>query len=701
MVSAKVSNAKPQTMENKSIKNLFIAFFQKDKKKEKHREKELIQKNNERKAPTKTAKSHTHIEAETTVASILEPFKQLEIHTTKLTVKQESENDKQSTKEADPELDNFTFKVIEEDERSGRVDSQHSQDSGYSEDNNDVVATLEKLSLDDKIETERDDAEATDEADDHKDEANGTETKDKKKKKRQVLVKRTPVRAKVCDYSAHPYAKEAEKSYEPINQINKQTLSGGHVIVNPTPAPAAPDYPQLDLEFPTVANIYQLDPAYWGDVLDVISSDVTADVLKEFPINDIPEQTFHSIDVVPQRVPAPNPIEEFSESQHLPSYEESVELTDSILHFDQLSSELSGSMFPTPPRSENVPSPLSESQAFYASNSDYTLSPERSSPIYNSDFDKYQEISPISHDESFEKDCQGPGDRVSAMSQCPGDRVSAMSQSAMTMKNFKDLQKEIANEFSKKACCDIDRKPCLKIFDEHMNKLKPLALFALVCQRVLAERPAMFLDEFGLSILKAAALRCPHHPLLTRHIVECVYLVLRSDPTLCTTECVFHEVDAQGDTLVTACARAGDAHALVLAEITRSDQRGELPPLFRLHHANADGHTALHVACRLHGASSPRLHAVHVLLEHAGADIWKGDLKGGDTALHVAVLSGTCCLRLVLMLFKQQDRKLWKKLAHAHNMSSVTPLEYARSATKSATRLNYPHEVLDFLKKCR
>lgn len=42
----------------------------------------------------------------------------------------------------------------------------------------------------------------------------------------------------------------------------------------------------------------------------------------------------------------------------------------------------------------------------------------------------------------------------------------------MTMKNFKDLQKEIANVFSKKECCDINRKPCKEIFEEHLSKLK-------------------------------------------------------------------------------------------------------------------------------------------------------------------------------------------------------------------------------------
>ncbi|KPJ21641.1 hypothetical protein RR48_00399 [Papilio machaon] len=54
-----------------------------------------------------------------------------------------------------------------------------------------------------------------------------------------------------------------------------------------------------------------------------------------------------------------------------------------------------------------------------------------------------------------------------------------------------------------------------------------------------------------------------------------------------------------------------------------------------------------------------------------------------------------------MIIFRHIDRKMWKKLAHVQNRSSVTPLEYARSAIKSTTRQNYPHEVLEFLKKCR
>lgn len=242
-----------------------------------------------------------------------------------------------------------------------------------------------------------------------------------------------------------------------ISQINKQTLSGGQLIVNPI----APDTLELDVALQNVAKIYDSNPAYWEDVLDVISNDSQVDFLSEFPQIRTDLEHFTSIDVVPEKAPLPNAIEEFSASQHLPNYEDSFELSNTILHFESLPKNDSHNMFPTPPRSENVPSPLSESQAFYTSNSDYTLSPERSSPIYNSDFEKYQEISPVSYDESFEKEIKRDA-----------NRASQMSLSSMTMKNFKDLQKEIANEFSKKECCDINRKATKEIFEEHMKKLK-------------------------------------------------------------------------------------------------------------------------------------------------------------------------------------------------------------------------------------
>lgn len=112
--------------------------------------------------------------------------------------------------------------------------------------------------------------------------------------------------------------------------------------------------------------------------------------------------------------------------------------------------------YPTPPRSETVPSPMSASPAsFYPSNSEYTLSPERS-PIYNSDYEKYQEIP------HFEEEKDGAEKKA---------RERTLSMSSMTMKQFKDMQKEIVYNFSKRDCCQMSRKSCKELFDEHLQKL--------------------------------------------------------------------------------------------------------------------------------------------------------------------------------------------------------------------------------------
>lgn len=209
--------------------------------------------------------------------------------------------------------------------------------------------------------------------------------------------------------------------------------------------PTTPDaFSELDVALESVANIYHSDPTYWEDVLDIITNDNTV-----------------ATDNQELQIDAKELSNSMIEPQQLPVYEESVDFT-SLLTFGSFPKNDSH-IFPTPPRSENVPSPQSESQAFYGSTSEYTLSPERSSPIYHSDFEKYQEISPLPYDESCEeKDLKRDA-----------DRASKMSQSSMTMKNFKDLQKEIANGFSKKECCDINRKSSTKeVFEEHMLKLK-------------------------------------------------------------------------------------------------------------------------------------------------------------------------------------------------------------------------------------
>lgn len=178
------------------------------------------------------------------------------------------------------------------------------------------------------------------------------------------------------------------------------------------------------------------------------------DYQPEIPIFSSPDyQTNQSFDYQ-------SPIDEFNshlESPNfstLPNYEDSVELT-SIINLDYPdNTPKSASIFPTPPRSENIPSPMSESQTFYPANcpSDYTLSPERSSP-YSSDFERYQEIIPPDLEVQEKK-----------------ERKNSLSN--LTLKNFKDMQKELANGFSKKDCCVLERKSCKDIFDSHMAKLK-------------------------------------------------------------------------------------------------------------------------------------------------------------------------------------------------------------------------------------
>lgn len=191
MGSAKVSISKSQKMENKSFKpiSMLKSFFHIDKKKEKSRDK-LIDKQNESKTKS-THKKHestnnntesTHKGPEATVASIMEPFKKLEIETI----------------QQDDERDNFTIKVIEEDGRSNRIDSQSSEDSGFAD--NDAVE-LEKLTHEgEEVQKAKEETEAK-----------------KKTKKVMVVVKRTPIRNKV-DYSVHPYAKNADTS-KPVSNI--------------------------------------------------------------------------------------------------------------------------------------------------------------------------------------------------------------------------------------------------------------------------------------------------------------------------------------------------------------------------------------------------------------------------------------------------------------------------------------------------
>ncbi|XP_038220361.1 uncharacterized protein LOC119838484 [Zerene cesonia] len=714
MGSAKQTAIKQAAMgeEKKSIKDILKKPFQaifnrRDKRKNKTLEKDT---DNEKIEPEKVK--------ELVVTPVTELLNKLsikddEIDLSKLSIKDDDDDD---------EFKNFSCKVID-DVRCTRLDSHKSDDSGYSEKVGDS---------DDEKETKVDDK--------------------KKKKVQTVAISRAPIQNK-HQYAtpAHPYTREAD--YRQISQINKQTFSGGQVLVN--------DSPRADNTFLNQAlqlvdtnvrefnkNTQEEQVKYWQMAEEFINEktteeDLIAELLQanpdicqmsSYPPKAAPtDNIMAAFDTCQVSIIPPedeNPIEDFESANLIGEYDTAEIFTQCIrTEMDTLN------VFPTPPRSENVPSPMSDTQSYYPSHSprNYTLSPGTSSPMYNSDYERYQDIAPQYEYPSVLDSLETEND-VDAES----TDKKARERTSMTLKQYKDMQKDIAAEFSKMECCQANRKTCKELFQGHLNKLKmehrkmicqkvacldlgkaygvlqhiiaslsngetdenlQLALFSLICEKVLSLKKELFVGEFGLNLLKAAVLRCPSRPLMARYLVQCIRTVTRADGFKPAGECLFTEVDAIGDNLVIACARGGDAYALALYELVA--RRGGDVPLFALHHANADGYTALHVACSTHSAKSPRTHIAHVLLEHAGVDLWREDIKGGETALHLAVNSANCDLRLIMIIFKNIDRKLWKKLAHAQNRSSVTPLEYARSASKSSTRQNFPIEVLEFLKKCR
>lgn len=247
------------------------------------------------------------------------------------------------------------------------------------------------------------------------------------------------------------------------------------MIVNSGQCPD--NYSEVDIALRSVEKISQTsqkEQEYWEDVLQLIHDDTTQKTLHQSiqetleTSNDfmsgfvqIPEEPLNTIQMVPTETPEPNPIEEFSVTTDL-NYEKYMDLSN-ILNLDHVDEAVSPktSIFPTPPRSENVPSPMSESQvSFYPSNSDYTLSPERSSPIDNSDYEKYQDLTHF--------------DEFPLSNETVDKRERTSSISSMTMKQFKDMQKEIASNFSKRECCEVNRKPCKEILQEHLSKMKKM-----------------------------------------------------------------------------------------------------------------------------------------------------------------------------------------------------------------------------------
>lgn len=741
MGSARESQAKPIPMENtnkKSLKTLVVSFFRKKKEKPKRKSKnEITEVKTETKEPEQVQKPNI-------VATILENFDKLNLDD-----KKPAKDDKEDkTTEEEDELENFTFKVIEET-RNERIHSHSSEDSGFSDTKDQESVEKEK-----EVKTETND---TDDLAEDLEKLGIDDSKKKKEKRLQTVhLSRTPIRHIKGGYAPAvvPYPQQDE-SYSKISSINKRALSGGQVLVNQCQAPD--NFSEVKQALETVQKSSQYlqndRETYLQDVMDFIKEDTNVKTIPQVVVTPEFQYQQHSSLEYIKKPPITNYSEQYAEKtmQHnelMQLLEQNCDMSPQSMSnsIDQFGQEEITEIFnyvqkeynqtsndgyfnteftyPTPPRSETVPSPMSASPgSFYPTNSEYTLSPERS-PTYNSDYEKYQEIP------NFDEEKEALEKRA---------RERTASISSMTMKQFKDMQKEIVHNFSKKNCCEVTRKPCKELFKEHLQRISPAVrknlcmnfakldlteaynvlepilknlsrssekedveycLFTMVCERMLAQDPALFVGDAGLSILKSAALRCPSRPLLTRYLVECIRKAIKANPSLVANrEYIFHEVDALGDNLVIACARAGDGCADVLSELVRPCD-GQ-PPLFRLRHTNADGYTALHVACSQHSAASPRLHTVHVLLVHADFDITEGDLKGGDTALHLAVNSVHCDLQLILMIFKNIDRKEWKNLAHHRNLSGKTPLDLTRTAAKNKSRVEYPQEVLDFLKKCR
>ncbi|KPJ19909.1 hypothetical protein RR48_01545 [Papilio machaon] len=516
--------------DKRSIKNIlkkpFRVLFQKEKKKEKKqelKEKENIQEVKETK-PIKV----------TQVSELLDNLQKLEI------------------KEED-ELANFSYKVIKDEERNPiRTDSHSSEDSGYSE----------KAQADEKedelIESLKDLKVTKDD-------------EDKRKKKLQtVYIVRGPTKAKLIDSrtSIHPYGTSldtVESKYRQISQVNKHTLSGGHVITKCTSTEYQPDITtvlkQIDKDVQNFQQNSEQDRERdWLVAMEFLAKTEKTNILQGFPEDEI-SQEFNEIKSYPTKEPEPNPIEEFSTANHA-AYEEftDLELASITDYIDNSRNEKS--IFPTPPRSETMTSPISDAYN--------TLSPELSSPLYNSDNEKYQDIQEViefpkcvtSHD--FDR-----------------TKKERTSTSSMTLKQYKDLQKDISTEFLKKICCQSNRKTCRQIFLEHMEKLKKedrkdlcvkvanldlktaygvlhhillslsssdkeedvqMSLFSLICERVMAQKSVLFLSDFGLSLIKSSALRCYKRPILTRYLVHCARTALKFNAPPPGTEYLFHEV---------------------------------------------------------------------------------------------------------------------------------------------------------------
>lgn len=252
--------------------------------------------------------------------------------------------------------------------------------------------------------------------------------------------------------------------------MNKQTFSGGHVTVA-----RKSELTEVDIAFKNVVSTsphYSLNTPQAQDYLNLVQElideeysepkDDETDILAGFIRDACDNVNLHNfVQNEISKITEPNPIEEFTNINHI-NYEEYPNL-ESITNFeDEFLNENCNSIFPTPPR-DYISSPVSDSQqSNYPTSSEYQLSPPLSSPLTN-DYENYQDISQFDD---------------SVLPVCVTDdalkRERNGSSSSMTMKQYKDKQKELSMDFSKHECCQLNKKSCKEIFEGYMKKLKPV-----------------------------------------------------------------------------------------------------------------------------------------------------------------------------------------------------------------------------------
>ncbi|XP_034839029.1 uncharacterized protein [Maniola hyperantus] len=626
-------------------------------------------------------------------AELLERFNELEIEKKEVSQVEEDEE----------ELKKFSTKIVTDDARSLRIDSQSSEDSGFTE----------KCSL---IES---DEENHDKDVDRIEEKGGEEEEKKEgakqKKLHKAYLRRGPIKNKRSQAPASaPYPCE-------IN-LNPQIYSGGQVIINSNQflQPQQASTPSIFIEASTehqylqtneLPNEFDLSSYLSQEEINTCCSILQTELpqTQAIPnfVNSPPNQYNFNLNSTPPLIPEFDlnpPYDDISENV-LKDLDPYVLTPPSSVH----------SHFMYSPQNRNIESPLKC----------IDTSPESDALSWNEELEQFRDISP--NDQLF-----SPPLDAEIKDTTPAESPRLYKN----LKQYKDRQKEMEKEFSRMECCQIIQKPCKEVFNEHLQKLQEgdrrklcysvanlelrsafgvlmhtlvdlsssdqpeelkMALFCLVSEKVLATQKTLFLEDFGLNLLQFAVLRCYKRPVITRYLVQCIRVVTRSVEYKCSNKIVFTEVDANGDNLLIACVREGDKCANVLRELVRVDDKDV--PLFDVHHVNTDGYTALHVCCSEHSASAPRAHTLHVLLRHAGAERERQDRKGGETPLHLAVNSANCSLDMILIYFHNIERAQWYSLAHMKNSSGKNPLEYAKFGKKS--RPNYPREILDFLERCR